>query len=510
VSDAQPSPSAASTTEQERDPAGHRDVRNSVLYIASVFGSNLIPLITLPIFTRILTPHDYGLLALATVYAAFAVGIAHLGLTIGYEREFFAAPSEEEAGNLLFTVFAFVLTNLLLVGFLTWFFRDALSRAVIREPGHDGLLLATFAAWAVQGVRQYPLTYYRNRFDARSHVVVSLAEAGVGALFSILFVWWARIGVAGIPLGQLVGSGVVLSVVVARLGSRVRPRFDGAALSRALGVGLPLTPRVVLSVAGGHLDKYLIGLLSSLGGAGVYAVGQRISYAVFSYGTALENAYSPRVYRMMFERGESGGAAIGKYLTPFAYFSAGVAIAVALFGEEALLILTPAEYRGAAPIVTLLALYYASFFFAKQKELAYAKKTSHLPLLMAAGVAMNAAFNVVLIRVWGAVGAAAGTTIAGILGVCLTVVAARRYYRIRYEVGKMAAIFGLVGLAAAMTILLQGLGVSYGWRLAFKLAFGAAYLALGRRLGILSRQGFGGLRRALMPDRSPEPVAAGN
>ena len=51
--------------------------------------SSLLPLVSLPIFTRFLTPGDYGVWGLAQIYASFAIGISNLGLTIGFERNFF-------------------------------------------------------------------------------------------------------------------------------------------------------------------------------------------------------------------------------------------------------------------------------------------------------------------------------------------------------------------------------------------------------------------------------------
>ena len=61
-----------------------QQIKNSFVYLIPVIVGNLIPLITLPIFTRVLTREDYGVLALAQVYAIFMTGLANFGLTVGY------------------------------------------------------------------------------------------------------------------------------------------------------------------------------------------------------------------------------------------------------------------------------------------------------------------------------------------------------------------------------------------------------------------------------------------
>ena len=65
-----------------------KQIKNSLIYLLPVIVGNLLPLLTLPIFTRILTKEDFGIWGLAQVYAIFVNGVANFGLTIGYERNF--------------------------------------------------------------------------------------------------------------------------------------------------------------------------------------------------------------------------------------------------------------------------------------------------------------------------------------------------------------------------------------------------------------------------------------
>ena len=66
-----------------------KQVKNGLLYLLPIIFSSLIPFLTLPIFTRILSTADYGVLALAQAYAMFATGLANFGMLIGFERNFF-------------------------------------------------------------------------------------------------------------------------------------------------------------------------------------------------------------------------------------------------------------------------------------------------------------------------------------------------------------------------------------------------------------------------------------
>ena len=52
-----------------------KQIQNTIIYTLPVVITSIMPLVTLPIFTRILTPNDYGNLGLAMVYAIVAGGL---------------------------------------------------------------------------------------------------------------------------------------------------------------------------------------------------------------------------------------------------------------------------------------------------------------------------------------------------------------------------------------------------------------------------------------------------
>ena len=78
-----------------------KQVRNMFVYLIPVAVGNLIPLLTFPILTRVLTKEDFGLWALAQIYALVVSGLANFGLTVGYERNFFEYRDPKRGAQLL-------------------------------------------------------------------------------------------------------------------------------------------------------------------------------------------------------------------------------------------------------------------------------------------------------------------------------------------------------------------------------------------------------------------------
>jgi O-antigen/teichoic acid export membrane protein len=207
--------------------------------------------------------------------------------------------------------------------------------------------------------------------------------------------------------------------------------------------------------------------------------------------------FTPQVYDRMFKLGSEGGAAIGRYLTPFAYVSVFAALGLGLFAEEAITLLTPPPFHGAIPIAGILCLHYAIMFFGKLPQLVYARKTGLISLLTLVSLTLNALLNVVFIRQWGAVGAAVGTLSAGMVSIALVLVLGQKYYPIRWHYGSLAAIFGVLFAGLIVSGGMQQAGFEYMPRLGVKLLALAAYASVGVGLGIASRENCTMARTAL-------------
>ena len=83
--------------------------KNTFYYLLPVILSSIIPIITLPIFTRKLSPTEYGILTLSQVYAIFMNGISNFGLIAGFERNYFEYKEITKRTNLLYSIIAFVM-----------------------------------------------------------------------------------------------------------------------------------------------------------------------------------------------------------------------------------------------------------------------------------------------------------------------------------------------------------------------------------------------------------------
>lgn len=468
-----------------------QQIKNSFIYLLPIIIGNVLPFFTIPIFTRILTPEDYGVLALAYVYAIFVSGIGNFGMTVVYDRNYFQYRSNRlDAAKLLYSTLLFVILNFLFLAGLTYLFRGTLSKLIIGSVEHGNILFWAFCAQFFVGVNYYYLTYFKNSETAKDFTFYTIAISLVNFIISLFLVAYLRIGVIGLVYAQLCSGLIIFGMLSYKFTTILTPSLSKTIFIESLKISYPLTPLIFFGVIGSQFDKYMIGLLASVGGVGIYSIGQKVAYIVFNYMTAIQNVFSPQVYKRMFDLGKKGGAAVGQYLTPFAYVSIALALMISLFSEEIIIILTPESYHGAIDILIILTMFYGSMFFSKQPQLIFAKKTHITSLLSFVSIILNVAFNIPFIMKWGAIGAAWATLLAGIISFSINFAVSQYYYEIKWEYKKIGAIFTIFYVSAILMILLRNFNIAYEIRLVVKCVSVFYYLYLGVKLKVITIENY--------------------
>ena len=469
-----------------------QQIYNTLIYLLPMVLTSILPLVTLSIFTRILTPEDYGNLGLAMIYAIFSGGLANFGMSLVFDRNYFQyRESKDKLGQLLFTSLTFVCFNFLALIGVTFIFKDKISIFLIGSDQHGILIIIAFSAFFFLSVsNNFFFIFLKNSEKASIHSKYKIIESVLIIIISILFVAYFRIGVIGIVLGQLI-TGVLLFCIFLHITLKELPfHISKSILIESLKISYPLTPRIFIGVINTQFDKYMIGMMATISGVGIYHIGKRISEIIFTFMTVLQNVYHPQIYMRMFGKHEKGSESIGKYLTPFLYISIIIALNIALFSEEILTLLTPKNYHGAVPIVSILAMYYGSMFFGKIPQLMYAKKTYILSILFVTSTSLNIVFNIPFIMKFGAIGAAWATLLAGLISGTISLLIAQHYYKILYEWEKVFWIMGIFFCGASIITVMYLLDAPYHWAILIKSSVMVIYITLGVRYGVISKKNF--------------------
>jgi O-antigen/teichoic acid export membrane protein len=470
-----------------------QQVKNSFIYMLPLLVSGIFPFVALPILTRILTKEDYGILALSQIYAILVAGFANFGMSASYDRNFFKYRSDKiKSAQLLFSTLFFVILNFVFLASLTFFFRNTFAKLIIRDAQYGNLLFAALCAQFSSTVSYYYYSYFKNSELAKKFTAYTISQNIINVVLSLFMVAYLKTGVIGILYAQLLSGAIIFCVLSYKFLKTLKPSLDKSILLESIKISYPLTPTIFFGVIGTQFDKYMIGMLASLGGVGIYSIGQKVASVSFTFMTAIQNVFSPQVYTRMFNLKEKGGESAGRYLTPFVYISTAFALIIAVFSEEIISILTPVSYHGAIDIVTVLAMYYGFLFFGKisPMQLIYTKKTHLCTVLSTVSIGFNIALNIIFIMKWGAIGAAWGTFLAAVISGSIYFIVAQRHYLIKWEYLKVSTIILTFFVSAVLIVVMRNASVDYAMRLIVKGAAISLYVYLGIKFNVITTDNF--------------------
>jgi len=476
-----------------------QQMKNAIIYMIPI-GLGVLPFITMPIFTRILTPEDYGILALSMIYAIFMSGLANFGISLIFERNYFQyKDNPEKLAQLFFSSLVFVTTNFVVLAGLTYLFKDDISALLTKSDQHGILILTTFAGiFFINTANNFYFIYFKNAEKAIAHSKYRIASSILNFIISLILVAYFRVGIIGIVIAQLITGITLFFYLLYLFLKELRFSLNKSILLESLKISYPLIPGTFVKLLNTNFDKYMIGLLATVGGVGVYHIGKIISELSFTFMTALQNVFNPQVYQRMFGQHKRGSESIGRYLNPFLYLSIFPALCIALFSEEVITVLTPVSYHGAIPIITILSMYIGFQFFGKINgtQLIYTKKTHISSLLAILSFGLNIGLNIPMIMKFGAVGAAWATMLAGLFTGTISLLVAQHYYKIIYEWNKIIWIMATFFTGSSIIATMNLLDLPYLWPFLVKMTAMIVFIYLGIRYGILTRNNYQEVRSA--------------
>lgn len=431
--------------------------RDTLIYGASAVLSRGLSLVVLPIYTRMLSPADYGALDMITVAGTLAALVVAMEVNQAIARLYgeAAEPSERRrmaSTALWFTVAAYgamLLAALLASGPLS---------ELLLGAGHETAFRIGAAFIAATGIFYLVQNQLRVELRAKDYALLSLGYAVATVTLGVLLGYVLGLGLTGVLIAQLAAALLAVAAGAWRLRATFTLSFDGAILREMLRFSLPLVPSGMATFLTLYANRLLLNAMISLEAVGLFGVAARIAGIIALLTVGLQSSLTPLIYAHYKEPGTP--AAIAGFFETFVAIALAGCLALGLFAPELLALLAEARYAPAGPYVMMLApatlLSQAYIFF---PGIAIARRT-HLQLLIFAitGV-FSLAANWLLIRSFGLPGAAAATLLSSALFLMIWIVVSERLYPLPVRWRRLALLCALFALACAAGLLIFDSGL---------------------------------------------------
>jgi O-antigen/teichoic acid export membrane protein len=328
---------------------GARTVRGVLWTYGSFAGVRLVTLASTAVLARLLSPRDFGLVALALIFTAALDSVRDLGLNEALIVSKDDDLAEDAETAFCFTVLMGAALALVVAGI------SPLAADFFHEPRLAALLVVLGLNLPLRssGLTHYALA--QRRMDFRSRTVAELVEVVVRAAAGVTLAL-AGLGAWSLVLGYLSGTlawTAALWVSVAWRPS-LRPRLRR--LSSLLRFGGAVTVVGIIGTAMSYVDNLFVGRVLGPAALGLYSLGFRlpdvlIAGARWMVGMVLFPAFATL----------EGTALRRAVVVAFRYaLLVGVPISVTLIAlaDPIVLAFFGPRWRDAAPVMQLLSLAY--------------------------------------------------------------------------------------------------------------------------------------------------------
>ena len=399
-----------------------RSVRSGAVYAPSYIVPQLLTVITFPVYTRVFSPSDYGLLALISITTGFLTILAVDWVQSSILR-FYAQYCREERIRDFYRIV--LLTSLLTLG--VWMVISLVTVTLLGDrldPRARGLVLIGLASFLVDGTIRICLTLLRVLEKAVTYTAVAIAQAGMRAFFGITLALVLR-NVSGVLWAGIISGLAVLLPLFRAVApkdlesslpvsdSRFNRHHDAIEF---ISYGLPLLISSLSWYGLDVADRYLVQYFRGSYEVGLYSAGYSISSYGFAAIFALLGFSSYPVIVATYEtHGKTAVEELLKGLNRYyLMISLPAVLGVSILSKPIVSVLAGEAYHEAYTVIPLVALgvFFNGLLPFCGKSFVLLKRNKLYAAIALANALLNILLNLILIPYFGYMGAALATALS--------------------------------------------------------------------------------------------------
>lgn len=382
------------------------EIKAGLGYTLGNFFLKGVAFLTVPIFTRLLTPSDFGVISLYTTWVGVFTVLVGLSLDSSVIRAY--QDFKEDYNQYLSSVLFLSILSLMSIIFLGTIFRSTIS-TIISFPYYITMLII-FQSYFVFIIGFNNMRYIAQYLYKKS-LLISIANTVIGVIISIILVLSFS---ESKYLGKIIGTfipisliGITVFIIVLAKG---RKFINIKYWKYALALSIPMIPHVLAHLILGQSDRVLINRYIGNDAVGIYSFAYNIGMISQILLGSLNSAWVPWFYRKMDEKdSETIIKVTQKYIALFSFF----VIYLIYISPELIKIMGPENYWEASKIVpiVILACFFQFLYTLLVNIQFYIKKNYFIPIGTVVAAILNIGLNIYFIPLYGYM-AAAYTTLA--------------------------------------------------------------------------------------------------
>ena len=417
-------------------------LKNIIIYGFGKSAEQLTRFLLLPLYTRFLSPADYGILALVNLLSSIAGSIFSLGTQSSVFR-FYKEGEQNNNSALYYSSIALLSIWITFLLILSFIFKNNLSLILFNDPTYDnhifiGLLITAFVSF-------YNIPMFMLRAEKQSKIFVkyNFAKLLINIVSGILFVVILKRSAFGALEATLFSTLFFAIFTNIKRINQYNFCFDINKIKIILHYGSPLVISGIIMVFINSSDRYFLKVSFPLEEIGIYSIGYTIGSSINIFISSFQTAWPQMMFQISDESNSSD-----KYSTVFTYyvyFIGVIWITLSSFSYEIVYLFTDHKFLKSHNVIPIVALAYAIYGATSITSAGiYIKnKTFNELILMPIVLIICLISNYFLIIEYGSLGAAYATLISFCFMFFLYSLKGSQYLKINYDIIKVFKIIGL-------------------------------------------------------------------
>lgn len=400
---------------------------NSAIYTIFNVLQRALNFFLLPLYTLYLTPEDYGITnvlvsacALLTFLLTFSLQASSARFHYKYSKNPGLVKQIWGSNQI------FVLCN----SFFWVVFFCVLYKYTLKYLIGDNIPFYPYALIAILNCSFSPIylyfqTYLQTTQQAKYYVINNLSFFLTQLSLTVYFVVGLHMKALGVIAAQLIVNIIFGIYAILSLRKYITYKFSSKILIRSLRYSVPLIPHNLSGWLNSMLDRIFINRIVNIANVGLYSVGYQIGSIVNLLGLSINQAYTPFFFQN--HSTEEGKRHIGLITDIGILIVSLIALFVAYFSQEIVYYMTSTQYHSVWPVIVILVA--ANMFDCIYKfyvAVLFLDKTPQLSVISITCSLITCVLNVLLISLYGYLGAALTYTIVQLLVSLVVCIYARK------------------------------------------------------------------------------------
>ena len=404
--------------------------KDSLIYGASQFLSNVIGFILIPLYTIYLTPKDYGIIGMLAFIGLFYIPIANSGISNAIFRRFNLHVDEKKQKTALTTGFFFVLFNSIFFLILGLLITKSLALFLVDDLEFSFLVKLSLYTSFFGSLGNIFSVILRAKRKVTLIAIVRIIELLITIGITVYLVVYIQIGVDGVLFGGLIGRASSFFLQMILCLDTLSGKFNLKELKSLLSYGLPFLPHRLLTYGSTFLGQYFIKEFLGLEANGLYSIALRFTLPLAFIVGSVQSAWVPIKFQIHREE-ENRESVFKRIISIYLIILLALFMGLSMLGPELIRLMTPDEFLKSVeifPFVLLIPMF-KSLYFMLGTGFEYTNDTRPAPLISGVGLIALLISTYILIYPFNIYGAILGVVISwAAMALMVRYFATKRFY----------------------------------------------------------------------------------